>query len=102
MLISDDGNEPPTVSRPISTINISKPSSTASRSSVLPTAEDAAYAFIHQVLLESLKGVAVSHANVLRLIDSTQDEFEFGPEDVWTMFHSPAFDFQSGRFSGHC
>ncbi|PBC51089.1 non-ribosomal peptide synthetase [Rhodococcus sp. ACS1] len=39
------------------------------------------------------KGVLVSHANVLSLLANTQDEFGFGPDDVWTMFHSPAFDF---------
>ncbi|OUS88237.1 non-ribosomal peptide synthetase [Rhodococcus sp. NCIMB 12038] len=39
------------------------------------------------------KGVLVSHANVLSLLANTQDQFGFGPDDVWTMFHSPAFDF---------
>jgi amino acid adenylation domain-containing protein len=39
------------------------------------------------------KGVVVTHANVLRLFDATQDRFGFGAEDVWTLFHSYAFDF---------
>ncbi|MFJ8623283.1 amino acid adenylation domain-containing protein [Kitasatospora sp. NPDC093550] len=39
------------------------------------------------------KGVPVSHANVLRLLRSCQEDFGFGPEDVWTLFHSYAFDF---------
>ncbi|MGV9822402.1 amino acid adenylation domain-containing protein, partial [Nocardia xishanensis] len=39
------------------------------------------------------KGVVVPHHNVLRLFDNTQRRFEFGPSDVWTMFHSYAFDF---------
>ncbi|MBC2892528.1 amino acid adenylation domain-containing protein [Rhodococcus wratislaviensis] len=39
------------------------------------------------------KGVLVSHANVLSLLANTRDEFTFGPDDVWTMFHSPSFDF---------
>ncbi|MFF5025539.1 amino acid adenylation domain-containing protein [Streptomyces collinus] len=39
------------------------------------------------------KGVQVTHANVLRLLASSQEEFGFGPEDVWTLFHSYAFDF---------
>ena len=39
------------------------------------------------------KGVAVTHANVARLLTSTRDWFTFGPNDVWTMFHSVAFDF---------
>ncbi|WP_249357923.1 non-ribosomal peptide synthase/polyketide synthase [Nocardia cyriacigeorgica] len=39
------------------------------------------------------KGVVVPHRNVLRLLDNTQRHFEFGPADVWTLFHSYAFDF---------
>ncbi|MCP2290502.1 amino acid adenylation domain-containing protein [Nocardia amikacinitolerans] len=39
------------------------------------------------------KGVVVPHRNVLRLLDNTRRHFEFGPSDVWTMFHSYAFDF---------
>ncbi len=39
------------------------------------------------------KGVTVSHANVLALLANTFAGFGFGPSDVWTMFHSPAFDF---------
>ena len=39
------------------------------------------------------KGVMVSHANVLRLFDVTQPDFVFSADDVWTMFHSVAFDF---------
>ncbi|MBQ1075173.1 amino acid adenylation domain-containing protein [Micromonospora sp. C31] len=39
------------------------------------------------------KGVEVSHGNVLRLIRTTQPQFGFGAGDVWTMFHSFAFDF---------
>ena len=38
------------------------------------------------------KGVGVSHHNVLRLFDATP-EFDFRPDDVWTLFHSYAFDF---------
>ncbi|MBD0675388.1 non-ribosomal peptide synthetase [Streptomyces sp. CBMA156] len=39
------------------------------------------------------KGVPVTHANVLRLLRSCQEDFGFGPGDVWTLFHSYAFDF---------
>ncbi|MEU6075489.1 amino acid adenylation domain-containing protein [Micromonospora sp. NPDC047074] len=39
------------------------------------------------------KGVPVSHANVVRLFDSCRADFRFGPDDVWTLFHSYAFDF---------
>ena len=39
------------------------------------------------------KGVVVSHANVTCLLTGTRDQFGFGPDDVWTWFHSFAFDF---------
>ena len=39
------------------------------------------------------KGVSVTHRNVVRLFDTTRDLFHFGAEDVWTLFHSFAFDF---------
>ena len=39
------------------------------------------------------KGVMVTHANVSRLLTATDDWFHFGENDVWTLFHSLAFDF---------
>ncbi|WP_318841837.1 non-ribosomal peptide synthetase, partial [Dickeya dadantii] len=39
------------------------------------------------------KGVLVEHHNVVRLLRTSQPLFHFGAEDVWTLFHSYAFDF---------
>jgi amino acid adenylation domain-containing protein len=39
------------------------------------------------------KGVQITHHNVVRLMDATDPWFHFGPDDVWTLFHSYAFDF---------
>ncbi|HEU4560998.1 MAG TPA: amino acid adenylation domain-containing protein, partial [Longimicrobium sp.] len=39
------------------------------------------------------KGVEVTHANVVRLFAATDHWFGFGAGDVWTLFHSYAFDF---------
>ena len=39
------------------------------------------------------KGVVVTHQNVTRLFGATSHWFHFGPDDVWTLFHSYAFDF---------
>ncbi|MFI7406753.1 non-ribosomal peptide synthetase [Streptomyces sp. NPDC049541] len=39
------------------------------------------------------KGVVVPHRNVGRLLDATTEDFRLGPKDVWTWFHSAAFDF---------
>src|SRR5262249_52940186 len=39
------------------------------------------------------KGVQVTHGNVARLFNATEHWFDFSASDVWTMFHSYAFDF---------
>jgi len=39
------------------------------------------------------KGVLVTHGNLDRLFRATEPLFAFGPRDVWTLFHSCAFDF---------
>jgi amino acid adenylation domain-containing protein len=39
------------------------------------------------------KGVLVNHANVVRLFAATDSLYHFNSEDVWTLFHSYAFDF---------
>jgi amino acid adenylation domain-containing protein len=39
------------------------------------------------------KGVLVNHSNVVRLFAATDDWYHFNAQDVWTLFHSYAFDF---------
>jgi len=39
------------------------------------------------------KGVVVTHENITRLFAATEDWFHFGRRDVWSLFHSYAFDF---------
>jgi amino acid adenylation domain-containing protein len=39
------------------------------------------------------KGVLITHYEVTRLFAATQRWFNFSPDDVWTLFHSYAFDF---------
>ncbi|HEX2645430.1 MAG TPA: amino acid adenylation domain-containing protein, partial [Thermoanaerobaculia bacterium] len=39
------------------------------------------------------KGVLIPHRNAVRLFTATAPWFGFGPRDVWTLFHSSAFDF---------
>jgi amino acid adenylation domain-containing protein len=38
------------------------------------------------------KGCLLTHRNVVRLFEASQELFQFGADDTWTMFHSPAFD----------
>ena len=39
------------------------------------------------------KGVMIEHRNVVRLFQVTESQFGFNEKDVWTLFHSYAFDF---------
>ncbi|WP_225409747.1 non-ribosomal peptide synthase/polyketide synthase [Stigmatella hybrida] len=39
------------------------------------------------------KGTQIAHEQVARLFTATEPWYHFGPEDVWTLFHSYAFDF---------
>jgi amino acid adenylation domain-containing protein len=55
--------------------------------------KDAAYVIYTSGSTGCPKGVVVSHHNVTRLLQQTATWFRFTPDDVWTMFHSFAFDF---------
>ncbi|MEW5929568.1 MAG: non-ribosomal peptide synthase/polyketide synthase, partial [Gemmatimonadota bacterium] len=55
--------------------------------------ENAAYVIYTSGSTGRPKGVVVTHASVVRLFDATADWFGFGADDVWTLFHSYAFDF---------
>ncbi|HEX8558455.1 MAG TPA: amino acid adenylation domain-containing protein [Pyrinomonadaceae bacterium] len=57
------------------------------------TAANCAYVIYTSGSTGRPKGVQVTHANVSRLLSGTQAWFDFGPRDVWTLFHSYAFDF---------
>ncbi|NUU37569.1 non-ribosomal peptide synthetase [Pseudomonas sp. C2B4] len=46
------------------------------------------------------KGALLSHGNVGRLLTATAAEFNFGANDVWTLFHSYAFDFSVWELFG--
>jgi amino acid adenylation domain-containing protein/non-ribosomal peptide synthase protein (TIGR01720 family) len=46
------------------------------------------------------KGALLSHGNVGRLLTATTAEFHFGADDVWTLFHSYAFDFSVWELFG--
>ncbi|MFE2752768.1 amino acid adenylation domain-containing protein, partial [Actinosynnema sp. NPDC059335] len=39
------------------------------------------------------KGTVVTHRNVVRLVRGVREWLPFGPDDVWSLFHSFAFDF---------
>ena len=56
-------------------------------------AENAAYVIYTSGSTGQPKGVVVTHANVSRLFAATDDWYGFNEDDVWTLFHSSAFDF---------
>jgi amino acid adenylation domain-containing protein/non-ribosomal peptide synthase protein (TIGR01720 family) len=43
-----------------------------------------------------------THRDVLRAVRRDAEWFSFGPDDVWTMFHSYAFDFSVWELWGRC
>ncbi len=57
------------------------------------TAAGAAYVIYTSGSTGKPKGVLIPHRNVVRLLANTQRHFGFGRDDVWTLFHSFAFDF---------
>lgn len=54
---------------------------------------DAAYVIYTSGSTGRPKGVVVEHANVARLFTIAERRFAFRSDDVWTLFHSYAFDF---------
>ncbi|KZB86538.1 non-ribosomal peptide synthetase [Amycolatopsis regifaucium] len=57
------------------------------------TADNTAYVIYTSGSTGKPKGVVVPHRNVTRLFAATRDWFRFDERDVWTLFHSYAFDF---------
>ncbi|MFO5897342.1 AMP-binding protein, partial [Pseudomonas aeruginosa] len=46
------------------------------------------------------KGTLLTHRNALRLFSATEAWFGFDERDVWTLFHSYAFDFSVWEIFG--
>ena len=57
------------------------------------TADNLAYAIYTSGSTGKPKGVLITHYNVTRLFDATAAWYHFDQHDVWTLFHSYAFDF---------
>ncbi|MFJ4538675.1 amino acid adenylation domain-containing protein [Streptomyces tibetensis] len=68
----------------------------AGQAGELPTGgspDDPAYVIYTSGSTGRPKGVVVPHRNVVALIDATREDYGLGPDDVWSLFHSGAFDF---------
>jgi amino acid adenylation domain-containing protein len=57
-----------------------------------PSLNDVAYVRYTSGSTGRPKGVIVTHQNVARLFPAFQEALDFSREDVWTLFHSVAFD----------
>jgi amino acid adenylation domain-containing protein len=57
------------------------------------TASNLAYVIYTSGSTGQPKGVLVNHSNVVRLFAATELWYRFDEQDVWTLFHSYAFDF---------
>src|SRR6185295_16060005 len=57
------------------------------------SAEHPAYVIYTSGSTGQPKGVVIRHGNAARLFTATDRWFGFGSDDVWTLFHSYAFDF---------
>ncbi|MBN9274740.1 MAG: AMP-binding protein, partial [Mesorhizobium sp.] len=61
---------------------------------------DAAYVIYTSGSTGKPKGVVVTHGNLAALLHGTTAIFDFSARDVWTMFHSAAFDFSVWEIFG--
>ncbi|MDZ8258880.1 non-ribosomal peptide synthetase [Nostoc sp. ChiQUE01b] len=57
------------------------------------TSDNLAYVIYTSGSTGKPKGVLVNHCNVVRLFTATDSWYNFNAQDVWTLFHSYAFDF---------
>ncbi|HYH08468.1 MAG TPA: amino acid adenylation domain-containing protein [Thermoanaerobaculia bacterium] len=62
--------------------------------------EDLAYVIYTSGSTGKPKGVLIEHRNVVALMLHRDTPFDFHPGDVWTLFHSPCFDFSVWEMYG--
>ncbi|OUC79804.1 amino acid adenylation domain-containing protein [Gordonia lacunae] len=64
------------------------------------TPEATAYVIYTSGSTGAPKGVEIVHRNVATLLEAASADFDFTPEDVWSVFHSYAFDFSVWEIFG--
>nr|WP_256980682.1 non-ribosomal peptide synthase/polyketide synthase [Rhodococcus sp. 14-1411-2a] len=101
VVLTDDASAPAVVAPWARTVLIGDDATDARSSAPVSDADriaplrqtDLAYVIYTSGSTGTPKGVVVDHRNVLELFANAEPKFGFGPTDVWTMFHSYAFDF---------
>ncbi|MGQ0825909.1 MAG: non-ribosomal peptide synthetase [Actinomycetota bacterium] len=68
------------------------PSGEVPEPSIVNDPRDLAYVIYTSGSTGKPKGVLIEHRNVVRLFTATRQWFGFGEHDVWSLFHSYAFD----------
>jgi amino acid adenylation domain-containing protein len=66
----------------------------------LTTADNLAYVIYTSGSTGKPKGTLLTQHNLMRLFAATEDWFRFDEQDVWTLFHSYAFDFSVWEIFG--
>ena len=77
----------------LSIINPSRDVTDIDFSSTEVSSDNAAYVIYTSGSTGQPKGCVVTHGNVVRLFQTTESLLDFNETDVWTLFHSFAFDF---------
>ncbi|WP_142399826.1 AMP-binding protein, partial [Mycobacterium marinum] len=67
---------------------------------VAPAADDIAYLIYTSGTTGTPKGVAITHRNVTQLVASADAGVPWGPEQVWTQWHSYSFDISGWEIWG--
>ncbi|MDH6699333.1 non-ribosomal peptide synthetase [Streptomyces sp. MAA16] len=82
-----------TLDTPDTAATTDAPAPAAASDDVLPDLDDLAYVIYTSGSTGRPKGVEITHGNLAWLLGAADRHFDFGPADVWTLMHSPAFDF---------
>jgi amino acid adenylation domain-containing protein len=93
LLVRGPGTVPQEIPRGIAVLDLESAGEAEGFARSGATPDNTAYVIFTSGSTGRPKGVAVTHRNVARLLEAAQPWFRFGEGDVWTLFHSYAFDF---------
>jgi natural product biosynthesis luciferase-like monooxygenase protein/amino acid adenylation domain-containing protein len=78
---------------PVTLVETDEGASLDANPPLLAGSDDLAYVIYTSGSSGHPKGVMITNRNVVRLLNSTREFFVFRSDDIWTLFHSYAFDF---------